>query len=60
MVFKHCYGSLGKQVQLINNLDELKKVYYKSYMIPHIYEEYLSDYSSLIQSICDHFEKSIR
>lgn len=25
-----------------------------------IYEEYLSDYSSLIQSICDHFEKSIR
>lgn len=45
MVFKHCYGSLGKQVQLINNLDELKKVYYKSYMIPHIYEEYLSKHT---------------
>ena len=42
MIYKDCYGSLGKQVKLINNFSELKKTYYSSYMIPHIYEEYLS------------------
>ena len=42
MVFKQCYGSLGKQVKLISNIKELKETYYSSYMIPHIYEEYLS------------------
>ena len=44
LVFKHCYGSLGKQVKLINNRKELEKVYFNSYLIPHIYEEFLSSH----------------
>ena len=40
-VFKLCYGSLGKQVMLINNRKELLVAYKKNYNKPHLYEEYL-------------------
>ena len=41
LVFKECHGSLGRQVKLINNREELEKVYYSHIQIPHIYEEFL-------------------
>lgn len=42
IIFKHCYGSLGKQVKLINNKKELERIYHTSYQIPHLYEDFLS------------------
>lgn len=44
MIVKQCYGSLGKQVHLINNLLELDAVYDLLYPYPHLYQEYLGKY----------------
>lgn len=42
LVLKLVHGSLGKQVFLINNKEELKKNYYSYKNLPHIYEEFVS------------------
>ena len=42
LVFKLCHGSLGKQVFLIRDREELKLYYNKYKNLPHIYEEYLT------------------
>lgn len=42
LVFKECHGSLGKQVRLINNREELEKTYQEFYKVPHLYEKFLS------------------
>lgn len=42
LVIKECYGSLGKQVYLINNHEELLENYHRLLRVPHIYQEYIS------------------
>lgn len=42
LVLKLVHGSLGKQVFLINNKEELKSNYYLYKNIPHIYEKFIS------------------
>lgn len=42
MIVKENYGSLGKQVYLINNIDELKEIENKLIHTPHIYQQYIS------------------
>lgn len=41
-VFKENYGSLGRQVKLIHNREELESNYEKYKKIPHLYERFLS------------------
>lgn len=41
MVCKQAYGSLGKQVYLINNKEELYTKYMELYSITHLYQEYV-------------------
>lgn len=41
-VCKQSYGSLGKQVYLINNREELNDIYLKLRKIPHFYMDYIS------------------
>ena len=53
LVFKECHGSLGKQVKLIKDEKELKRVYLIYKKIPHLYEEYIykkpaSDYRLIV------------
>lgn len=45
LIYKNCYGSLGKQVKLIKDKKELTDTYLSSYMIPHLYEEFLSKHA---------------
>lgn len=42
LVVKECYGSLGKQVYLIHNHEELLNTYHRLLRLPHIYQEYIS------------------
>lgn len=42
MIVKENYGSLGKQVYLINNIDELNEIENKLIHTPHIYQEFIS------------------
>lgn len=41
MVCKECYGSLGLQVYLINNHEELSAIYRKLIGVPHLYQKYI-------------------
>lgn len=41
MIVKEVYGSLGEQVHLINNEEDLFKLEEKIYKRPHIYQEYI-------------------
>ena len=41
LIFKECHGSLGKQVKLIRDEQQLKEVYLTYKKIPHLYEEYI-------------------
>ncbi len=41
-VFKENYGSLGRQVKLIHNREELESTYEKYKKVPHLYERFLS------------------
>lgn len=41
LVYKECHGSLGKQVRLIHNHEELEKTYRDNITLPHLYEEFL-------------------
>ncbi len=42
LVFKECFGSLGKQVSLIKNREELEQCEKKYCQTPHLYEKFLS------------------
>ncbi|MFA6860970.1 MAG: ATP-grasp domain-containing protein [Bacilli bacterium] len=42
LVFKECHGSLGRQVRLIHNRQELEQIYQEFYKVPHLYEKFLS------------------
>jgi len=42
LIIKENYGSLGKQVYLINNMDELMECENKLIHIPHIYQQFIS------------------
>lgn len=42
LVFKECHGSLGRQVSLIHDRDELIKTEYDNLSVPHLYEAFLS------------------
>jgi len=42
LVFKECHGSMGKQVALISNREELEAVYRKTIKVPHLYEKFLA------------------
>jgi RimK family alpha-L-glutamate ligase len=41
MVCKECYGSLGLQVYLIKNHQELSAIYRKLIGVPHLYQKYI-------------------
>ena len=41
MIVKEVYGSLGEQVHLVNNKEELFSLEEKIYKRPHIYQEYI-------------------
>lgn len=41
MIVKEIYGSLGEQVHLVNNKEELFSLEAKIYKRPHIYQEYI-------------------
>ena len=41
LVIKECYGSLGRQVYLIKNRDELYAKYKELIRIPHMYQEFI-------------------
>ena len=41
MIVKEVYGSLGEQVHLVNNKEELFELEEKIYKRPHIYQEYI-------------------
>ncbi len=43
MVVKESYGSLGKGVYLVNDMDELKGVMEKLKCIPHMFQKYISE-----------------
>ncbi len=45
LVYKQCHGSLGRQVALIHDRNELDDCYMRNRGIPHIYEKYLSKHS---------------
>jgi RimK family alpha-L-glutamate ligase len=42
LVFKQCHGSLGRQVLLIHNRDELERIEKKYRQSEHLYEQFLS------------------
>lgn len=42
LVFKECYGSLGRQVFLIQNRDELEDYEKRACHVAHLYEKFLS------------------
>lgn len=42
LICKCCYGSLGLQVFLINNRDELDSKYKELIFVPHLYQKYIS------------------
>ncbi len=42
MVVKECFGSLGEQVHLVSNEQELRKIDEQLRMKPHIYQEFIS------------------
>lgn len=42
LVFKECHGSLGKQVFLVNNREELESIEKKYIAVPHFYEKFLA------------------
>ncbi len=41
LVFKQVHGSLGRQVKLVSNREELRKTYLENKKQPHLYEEYI-------------------
>ncbi len=45
LVFKECHGSLGKQVKLIKNRQELDDIYKEYMKVPHLYERFLSSHA---------------
>ena len=47
MIVKENYGSLGKQVYLVNNFAELKQIEDKLIHIPHIFQEFISSSKGL-------------
>ena len=42
MIVKENYGSLGRQVYLVNNDDELRETYEKLIHVNHLYQEFIS------------------
>lgn len=44
LVFKECHGSLGAQVKLIHNREELEAIYQEKKETPHLYEKFLSSH----------------
>jgi len=43
-ICKQCYGSLGLEVYLINNRQELEEIYVRLLKIPHVYQEYIENF----------------
>lgn len=41
LVFKECHGSLGRQVRLIHDHEELVQCYMEHCQMPHLYEKYV-------------------
>ena len=46
LVAKHAFGSLGKQVFLIRNRDELSETYTRLQRVTHLYQEYIGNDTS--------------
>ncbi len=45
LVAKQCYGSFGEQVYLVNNRQELNKIYAKLMFTPHLYQQFVAESS---------------